>query len=123
MQHHPLTDPADTGSFFAGKSAVAIALFNHFIEQYKTVGDITVEATKTMIGISRNRRITWVIKLGRQFVDVVFPFSKPYPDNLCFHKIAQVPGQQQFNHHLRLLHNGDVNEEVLGFMRLAYNGE
>jgi len=55
---------------------------------------------------------------------VVFPFTKPYPDNLCFQKIAQVPGdKKQFNHHFRMYRVEDVNEEVVGFMRLAYNDE
>jgi hypothetical protein len=58
--------------------------------------------------------------LGKDFVDVTFPFKKPYRDNLCFHKIAQVPGQQQFNHHFRMYSKEDVNEEVIGFMKLAY---
>jgi len=53
----------------------------------------------------------------------VFPFKQPYEDNLCFQKVAQVPGQQQFNHHYRMLSVDDLNEEVLGFMRLAYEGE
>jgi hypothetical protein len=53
-------------------------------------------------------------------VDIVFPFDKPYDDNLCFRKIAQVPGTQQFNHHLRLMNKDDVNKEVLHFMKLAY---
>jgi hypothetical protein len=55
-------------------------------------------------------------------IDVTFPFKQAYPDNLCFHKIAQVPiGPPQFNHHLRLEGKQDVNEEVKQFMKLAYD--
>ena len=59
-------------------------------------------------------------RLGKNFTDVTFPFTKPYNDNLCFIKIAQVPGQQQFNHHFRMYSKEDVNDEVLRFMKLAY---
>src|SRR6187402_3120578 len=107
--------------FLAGKSEHTLMLFDHFIEEYKKIGNITVEPTKTMIGISNaNKRIAWVTQLGKNFIHVVFPFKQPYEDNLCFQKVGQVPGQNQFNHHLRVLNVDDINEDVLGFMRLAY---
>jgi hypothetical protein len=74
-----------------------------------------------MIGISNShKRIAWVTQLGKNFIHVVFPFKQPYDDNLCFQKVGQVPGQQQFNHHFRMINSDDLNEEVLEFMRLAY---
>jgi hypothetical protein len=76
-----------------------------------------------MIGISNSqKRIAWITQLGKNFIHVVFPFKQEYPDNLCFQKIAQVPGQQQFNHHFRMLSPEDVNAEALEFMKLAYRG-
>jgi hypothetical protein len=51
---------------------------------------------------------------------VVFAFEQCYSDNLCFQKIAQVPGDaKQFNHHFRMHRKEDVNEEVKRFMKLA----
>jgi hypothetical protein len=78
-----------------------------------------------MIGIDNwNKRIAWITQLGKNFVHVVFPFKQAYEDNLCFQKIAQVPGDaKQFNHHFRMLLKEDINEEVLKFMKLAYNEE
>jgi hypothetical protein len=73
-----------------------------------------------MIGFAAKTRIAYVIRLGKNFVDIVFPFDQAYPDNLCFHKIAQVPGTQQYNHHLRLQDKKDINTEVKKFMKLAY---
>ena len=85
------------------------------------MGEISVEATKTMIGISNtHKRIAWVTQLGKNFIHVVFPLRQPHYDNLCFQKVAQVPGSNQFNHHLRVLNAEDINEEVIGFMRIAY---
>jgi hypothetical protein len=111
--------------FLAGKSEHTLMLFNHFVNQFKTVGDITLHPAKTMIGIANgHKRIAWITQLGKNFIHVVFPFKQEYPDNLCFQKIAQVPGDaHQYNHHFRMLNPDDVNDEVLDFMRLAYMGE
>jgi hypothetical protein len=108
--------------FLYGKSDYTLMLFNHFIAEFKKIGDITVHPAKTMIGVANShRRVAWLTQLGKNFIHVVFPFKQPYPDNYCFQKIAQVPGDaEQFNHHLRIYHPEDINDEVLGFMRLAY---
>lgn len=112
---------AGLASFLAGKSAYTIELLDFFVERFTEIGHVKVEATKTMIGISNDhKRIAWVTQLGKQFIHVVFPFDRPYEDNLCFQKIAQVPGSNQFNHHFRMLHTDDLNDEVLRFMQLAY---
>jgi hypothetical protein len=95
-------------------------LFEHFISEFKKVGKVTLKPAKTMIGIANdNKRIAYVTQLGKSFIHVVFPFKQPYPDNLCFQKIAQVPGEQQFNHHFRMLELSDVNAEVRKFMKKA----
>src|SRR5689334_17004347 len=107
--------------FLNGKSEYTVALFNHFIKEYKKIGKVTVEPAKTMIGIaSPRKRIAYVTQLGKNFIHVVFPFKKPYADNLCFQKIAQVPGDEQYNHHFRMLSVEDLNTEVKKFMKLAY---
>ena len=107
--------------FLTGKTAHTLTLYHHFITEFKKIGDVSIEPTKTMIGISNtHKRIAWVTQLGKNFIHVVFPLREPYYDNLCFQKVAQVPGSNQFNHHLRILNAEDINEEVLGFMRIAY---
>jgi hypothetical protein len=106
--------------FLYKKSDYTVSLFWHFVECYRQIGDVTIHPTKSMIAIAGTTRIAYVIHLGKNFIDVVFPFDKAYPDNLCFRKIAQVPGQQQFNHHFRMLHKDDINREVKKFMKLAY---
>ncbi len=108
--------------FLLNKSAHTTELFRYFVAQYQLLADITVRPAKTMIGIATPRkRIAYITQLGRNFIHVYFPFEKPYSDNLCFQKIAQVPGDnRQFNHHLRLFFKEDLNEEVRHFMLLAY---
>jgi len=112
-------------AFLSGKSEQTLMLFNHFISEYQNIALITLHPAKTMIGIANeHRRIAWLTQLGKNFVHIVFPFKQEYPDNLCFQKIAQVPGDaNQFNHHFRMYNTEDVNEEVLGFMRMAYLDE
>ena len=109
-------------NFLDGKSDHTLQLFQHFVHAYSEIGAITLHPAKTMIGIANSRRrITYVTQLGKDFLHAVFPFKKPYPDNLCFQKIAQVPGDsKQFNHHFRMHTKEDVNAEVRKFIELAY---
>lgn len=120
---HAMPSPSDDPRllpFVAGKSAQTVALFDHFVLEFHAIGEVTLHPKKTMIGISNgSRQIAWITQLGRNFIHVVFPFQEPFEENLCFQKIAQVPGQKQFNHHFRMLSTGDVNDEVRAFMRKA----
>jgi hypothetical protein len=106
--------------FLRGKSEKTVSLFHHFVSEYQAIADVQFIPAKTMIGVATSRkRIAYVTQLGKNFVHVVFRFDQPYYDNLCFQKIAQVPGEQQFNHHFRMFEKEDVNDEVKHFMRLA----
>jgi len=110
-------------SFLTGKSVHTLALFDHFITEFQKIGPIAVHPAKTMIGISNGRkRIVYITRLGKDFLLVVFPFKRRYDDNLCFEKIAQVPGDEQCNHYLRMLQAEDVNDEVRTYMSIAYGG-
>lgn len=107
--------------FLRGKSKITRSLYRHFIEEYKKIGEVSIHPTKTMIGIATPQGvIAYVTQFGKSSVHIVFPFDKPYTDNLCFQKIARVPGDQQFNHHLRLFALEDINDEVKMFMKMAY---
>lgn len=106
--------------FLDGKPAVTTSLFWYFVKRYQELGNITLHPTKSMIAFASMTRIAYITRLGRDFVDIVFPFKNAYPDNLCFHKIAQVPGSNQYNHHFRLQNEDDINDEVISYMKLAY---
>jgi Domain of unknown function (DUF5655) len=111
--------------FLIGKSDHTKSLFGHFVNEYRRIGLVTLHPAKTMIGIANDKkRIAWITQFGKIFIHIVFPFSKAYTDNLCFQKIALVPGDaHQFNHHFRMLYKEDINEEVIRFMKMAYEGE
>lgn len=121
----PAPDPDALKTMLAGKTAHTLSLFHHFAAEFRKIGDIQLLPAKTMIGIANaNKRVAYVTRLGKDFVHIVFPFRQPYHENLCFHKIAQVPGDHvQFNHHLRMYAHEDVNEEVRSFMALAFREE
>jgi hypothetical protein len=109
--------------FLSGKSSKSTELFNHFVSEFKKIGPVTVHPAATMIGIATARkRIAYVTQFGKTFLHVIFPFEHPHQDNMCFQKIAQVPGQKQFNHHFRMLSKDDLNGEVKEFMRQAFKG-
>jgi hypothetical protein len=105
-----------------GKSQHTRELFLHLLEEFRKIGQVSAHPARTMIGIATSRkRIAYVTLLGKDFIHVVFPFNVPYTDNVCFQKIAQVPGAvPQFNHHFRMLSKDDINGEVRKFMKLAY---
>jgi len=116
------TTSAALEDFLRGKTPHARELFGHFVAQYQKIAPVTVHPAKTMIGIATPRkRICYITQIGKDFIHVSFPFEQPYADNLCFQKIAQVPGQQQYNHHFRMYAKEDLNDEVRKFMKLAYS--
>jgi hypothetical protein len=118
------SDEIQIRAFLNGKSEHTLNLFHYFAQEYQKIGNVVLHPTKTMIALGNpDKRIAWVTQLGKDFIHVVFPFKQLYPDNLCFKKMAQVPGSNQFNHHFRMYNTNDINDEVLNFMKLAYNDE
>jgi len=107
--------------FFAGKTEHTVDLFNHLFIEYQRIGEVSVRPLKSMIAFAAGKNFAYVIQLGKNFIDVVLPFKQRYDDNLCFNKIKPVPGSDDYNHHLRLFFKEDINDEVLKFMKLAYN--
>ncbi|RQO71647.1 hypothetical protein DBR43_10370 [Pedobacter sp. KBW06] len=106
--------------FLQNKSAASIALFEALVAAFKEIGPVEFHAAKTMIAFSAKINFAYVIQMGKDFIDIVLPFKQPYEDNLCFRKIKAVPGSDDYNHHLRIYLPEDLNEEVLSYLRMAY---
>ena len=95
--------------------------FDHFVKQYKAIGDITVRGARNMIVISTERKGIAYIVPRKSFIDIVFPFATAYMDTLCFHKVVQnSAGKKEFSHYFRLMAKEDVNEEVKRYMADAH---
>jgi hypothetical protein len=110
----------DLADFLNGKSEHTISLFNYLVTEYRAIGDISIHPAKSMISFAARIKFAYVIQLGKNFIDVVFPFKQAYADNLCFNKIKPVPGSDDYNHHLRIFFKEDINTEVKKYMKLAY---
>src|ERR1043165_3598357 len=115
-QSHSCNDKT-IGDFVKGKSAVTVDLYEYFIEQLRGFGDFQLNATKSAIALSGKVRFGHIHRLGKDYVDIVFYFNKACNDNLCFYKIANVPGSDQHNHYFRMCSMEDLNEEVMGYMK------
>ncbi|RYG16904.1 MAG: hypothetical protein EOO07_12235 [Chitinophagaceae bacterium] len=114
-----MADDKDLSDFLKGKTECAIELFRFFVDECNKLSSVKLRPLKSMIGIESEIKFAYVTQLGKNFIHVVIPFNKPYQDNLCFSKIAQVPGTNQYNHHLRIYYKDDVNDEVKGFLKMA----
>ena len=108
--------------WFKGKRPEIRGHFNYFVKQYRSIGDVEVRPVKSMIVISTRRKGIAYVVPRKDFIDVVFPFDKQYPDTLCFHKVVQnSAGKKEYNHHFRMLSKEDVNDEVKHYMKEAYH--
>lgn len=114
-----MSEEKHLSDFLNGKTEFTLGLFRFFIDQLAGFGEINLRATKSMIAIESKTNFAYITQLGKNFIHVVIPFNQPYEDNLCFTKIAQVPGTNQFNHHLRIFFKEDINDEVKGFLKMA----
>ncbi len=107
-------------AFLSRKSPHSMAIFVALLEAFKEIGPVECYATKTMVGFRHRRTFAYIIQFGKGFVDLLLPFKQPFEDNLCFRKVTQLPGEQTFNHHVRLLCAADINEEVRFYMKKAF---
>ena len=110
----------ELSDFLNGKPQHTIDLFNHLVSEYQQIGDISIHPAKSIISFAARTRFAYIIRLGKNFIDVVFPFREAYLDNLCFNKIKPVPGSNDYNHHFRMYFIADLNEEVRKYMKMAY---
>jgi hypothetical protein len=107
--------------FLSRKSAHSVALFAEVVQAFEEIGATDFHAAKTMVCFKRRRNFAYVIQFGKGFIDLLLPFKEPFEDNLCFRKISALPGQGQYNHHVRILAKEDLNEEVRYYMKKAFD--
>lgn len=106
--------------FLQVKPEIALKLFQVLLHKFEEIGPSELYATKSMLQFKNKRSFAQVIYFGKTFIDVVFQFKERFDENLCFRKIAPVPGTSDFNHHIRLMYPEDLNEEVFAYMKKAY---
>lgn len=116
----PVQDPK-IAEFLSRKSPHSRELFNHLVIAFEEIGASDFHAAKTMICFKRRRNFACVIQFGKGFIDLLLPFKEPFEDNLCFRKISALPGDGDYNHHVRILAKEDINEEVRFYMKKAFD--
>jgi len=114
-----MSEERDLSDFLNGKTEYTIELFRFFVSECDKISCVQLRVLKSMIAMDAPKTFAYVVQFGKNFIHIVIPFSQAFNDNLCFSKIAQVPGTNQFNHHLRIYFKDDVNEEVKSFIKLA----
>jgi len=75
-----------------------------------------------MVALHSTLDFAYITQFGKNFIHIVLPFNNPFDDNLCFVKIAKIPGASKYNHHIRIFAKEDLNEEVMHFLKLAFAG-
>lgn len=120
----PFHSDLSIDGFLLNKSKTSIFLFEKLMNSFERIGPIHLHATRSMIVISADKGFAYIIAMGKNYIDVVLPFKELFEDNLCFRKIALVPGTNDYNHHLRIMLPEDLNEEVFDYLKKAYaNGK
>ena len=117
-----MTEDQQLSIFLNGKTEYTLGLFRFFIDKVSSIAEVTILPNKSMITLQGKHKFLHITQLGKNFIHVVIPFNQKFEDNLCFTKIAQVPNTLQFNHHLRIYFTEDFNEEVMSFIKIAYEG-
>ncbi|HEX8460161.1 MAG TPA: hypothetical protein VF623_01975, partial [Segetibacter sp.] len=57
--------------FLTGKSTYAVELFNHLLEEFEKLENVTLHPVKTMIGIAgKQKRVAWITQFGKSFIHV-----------------------------------------------------
>ena len=69
MSKKPDSSNKTLEEFLDGKSPHTLALFNHFVDEFKKIGKVKIHPAKTMIGIATPRkRIAYITLLGKNFI-------------------------------------------------------
>ena len=107
--------------FLEGKSEKTVMLFNILVDRYLSMGDIKLHPAKWRIAFASRIRFAYIHRLGKNYVDLVIQLDRVADDNLCFYKIAGPPGSDIYNHYFRMEEPEDLNDEVIRYMREAYD--
>ncbi len=114
------SDPRD---FFAGKP-LAMEMFRLISQQVDSIGAATIHVSKSQIAFRRRRNfaLVWMPDqyLKRQTVPLVLTVLLRHQDRSPRWKqiVAAYPGR--FTHHLELRRLADLDEQVRGWLREAW---
>ncbi len=115
-------DDGTPASFFAGHP-LGLELFDEVRRSVEALGDASVRVTKSQIAFRRRTGFAFVWRPG-QYVhsDVPAVLSIPLRREVASERFKAVahPAPRVWMHHLELREIGDVDDEVLSWLREAY---
>ncbi len=109
--------------FFAG-NALPARLFQAVRAALETIGDTTIRITKSQIAFRRRRNFAWVWMPGqylkRPAAPLVLTLALPWRDGSPRWKEIVEPVPGRFTHHLELHAVADIDDEVIEWLRKAW---
>lgn len=114
-------DPVD--EFFAG-APLGRELFAAVLQAIEAIGPADVRVTKSQVAFRRRRGFAWVWRPGRYVssdVPAVLSFALPEPIASARFKEVAHPSPRVWMHHLELRSTGEVDDEVRGWLALAWS--
>jgi hypothetical protein len=109
--------------FFAGQ-AQSKQLFEVVRREIESLGETSMRVTKSQVAFRRRRGFAWVwmpgMYLKRETPPLVLTLSLPRRDKSPRWKEIVEPYPGRFTHHLELHDTADIDEEVRGWLREAW---
>lgn len=105
--------------FLEGKSEISVRLYKYFIASYKKIGKFEFHPAKTRIALASRIRFAAINRLGKDFLEGHLVISKDFPGSKCFHRIDHFGSS--YVHNFRLYKKEGVTDELIGFMKMAFD--
>jgi hypothetical protein len=123
MGSHAKTIPLD--EYFEGGDPAARALYDVAAAAVLSVGDAEVRVTSTQVAFRRRRSFAWTWLPGRYLSGTVAPLVLTidldrYDTSRRWKEVAE-PTLNHFLHHLEVHSPEDIDDEVLDYLREAWN--
>ncbi len=110
--------------FFADKT-LAKELFAAVRCEVEAVGEASIRVTRSQIAFRRRRSFAWVWMPGQylrgRVAPLVLTVSLPWRDGSPRWKEVVEPVPGRFTHHLELNNTADIDEQVSGWLRQAWD--
>jgi hypothetical protein len=100
------------------------ALFAAVLRAVEGIGAASVQTTRSQVAFRRRRAFAWVWRPGQYLkghtAPLVLTVALPWRDGSPRWKEVVEPARGRFTHHLELRDPGDVDAEVAGWLRQAW---
>jgi hypothetical protein len=103
----------------------SVVLLDHLRRIIAAIGPVKERVSKSQIALGRNRTVAWVWTPGQYLQGPVAPlvltFDLPYRDASPRWKEVVETGAGRFTHHIELRNVTDLDDELLGWLRAAWD--